>query len=180
VQVADYLKADIQPAAEVFCSALRRGDRDAPTAWRLLKAEPDHIRDAVLAHHAVLCNPLPLATILPQLPKCLGARAVRSRFRPLGAASGTGTAYPAPGSEALQLAVDVSNATVVKELPALLPALTHLRGVTIAANADVPNPVNSVYASALPAAPGWAPLADSLLQNLPQLTSVDLRLPLVW
>jgi hypothetical protein len=83
------------------------------------------------------------------------------------------------GVESLQLAVDISNATVVKELPALLPALTHLRGVTIAADADVPSPHGDVIASARAAAPGWAPLAASLLQKLPQLVSVDLRLPLV-
>ena len=162
MQVADFLVADTGPAARALCATLVRKHADAPHAWRLLKEESAHIRDTVLSHHPLLNTFAPFASILPQLPKCLGLRAVRSCVRSRAA-----------------LDIDASSASVAKELPALLPALTDLRSIVVAADVSKANPYNDTYASSQPCARGWAPLTVKALQTLTQLDNVEIRFPLV-
>jgi hypothetical protein len=122
MQVADYLEADISRAAEAFCAVLVRGNRGAPPAWRLLKAESAHIRDAVLACHPGLASRQGISVLLPALPKCLGLHVVRSRMHMPDALWD----LTAPS-----MRIDISNTTVCRELPPLLPGLTDVRSIAI-------------------------------------------------
>ena len=151
MQVADFLEADVAPAARAFCAALTCRNRAAPPTWALLKAESPHIRDAVLQHHPVLAaRQQSLDDQLAALPKCLGLRAV--------CAKRTGT-----NSDALLL--NNGCRTVNLALPALLPALTELREVRMC-------PDFRGRASVVGA--GWTALAAAVAQSLTGLTHLML------
>ena len=121
LQVADFLEAPTKPAAAQFCAALRRRKRAAPPAWALLKVESAHIRDIVTGHHPALSSTPTLAKALPQLPKCMGLRALRFYMQ---------AQQKAHASDRFcvgwQLELDLECKEVVTDVPALLPALTEL------------------------------------------------------
>ena len=85
----------------------------------------------------------------------------------------------APSVDGPALAINIRSPVVTKELPALLPALTELRRVSISADTDDPNADqdDSTHAPATQAAHGWASLITTALRSHPQLASVHIHLP---
>ena len=170
MQVADFLQADMSAVSACICEAFKRGEPASPPTWKRLKAESAHLRDAILRYHPLLASIdgqgiEPLAVALAELPRALGLRAVRSRCT------------PSPDRPAL--AINIRSPIVTKELPALLPALTELRRVSISADIDDPNADqdDSTHAPATQAAHGWVPLITTALRSHPQLASVHIHLP---
>ena len=109
-------------AAGAICANLQRGNEAAVPTWAALKQHTAHLRSAIVACHPLIASDAPLDSILPKLPKCVGLHAVRSRLHRGQEDNG----MPCPVLE-----LSTMSRTVVTELPALLPALTEARSISM-------------------------------------------------
>jgi hypothetical protein len=110
-----------------------------------------------------------LAAILPKLPKCMGLLALMCRCtRPRGsnAAPSGGAGIPA------SLDLDISSRTIVKGVPALLPA--HSLAKVASVRLLTPSSYAEMPMDTAPPAHGWAALVAAVPRHMPQLTSFTL------
>lgn len=145
------------PVGQAICCSLRRGSSEAPPTWAALKQETAHLRAAVVACHPLIASShMPLAQLLPQLPKCIGLHAVRSRVKH----SGNDILLQPP-----ELYVDLASRAVVLELPALLPALTHVRSLVLGWGQSM----RAMWH------PKWAALLESVSLHMPWLHGLAVK-----
>ena len=161
MQVADYLEAPIEPYARAICRSLTRGNSAAVPTWARLKQEPTALRAAIVACHPVLAGSSALADRLRTLPKCLGLYAVKSAV--------TSEAKSTSGSHRAVLELDLRSSNAVKEVAALLPAMTDL-GRLISAE----EPANARAQQR--AHKDWPALFAAVCASLPQLGALQFRL----
>ena len=172
--MADYLKADDFPhlAGEVTRTFASKNPRALET-WKYLKTQTNaDFRAELMKYHFMLRKSVSMAQQLEGMARCVHLYVVRFNVQhadtscaaeaSLAACAGFDDLYPS-------MLCDIDERPVTKHLPALLPAVTELRGIQLLAKISDPGAhANSAAA---------AKLCCAALSTLTQLESVFMLVP---